>query len=113
MDRRVLRQPRPCGRPGVGAAERTPAYPLSGYVADVVVWGTPDEVVDQLQELRETISLDYVMAAPLSHATFELFTEKVMPKLLYERADGPVAMGHRRPVAARALRPGAGAPHFW
>jgi hypothetical protein len=35
-----------------------------------------------LQELRETASLDYVMAAPLSHSTFELFTEKVLPKLL-------------------------------
>ncbi len=62
---------------------RDPARdPVERYVADVVVWGTPDEVVDKLQELRETISLDYVMAAPLSHTSFELFTEKVMPKLL-------------------------------
>jgi alkanesulfonate monooxygenase SsuD/methylene tetrahydromethanopterin reductase-like flavin-dependent oxidoreductase (luciferase family) len=55
--------------------------PIERYVADVVVWGTPDEVLDKLQELRETISLDYVMAAPLSHSTFELFTDKVLPKL--------------------------------
>jgi alkanesulfonate monooxygenase SsuD/methylene tetrahydromethanopterin reductase-like flavin-dependent oxidoreductase (luciferase family) len=55
--------------------------PVERYVDDVIVWGTPDEVVDKLHELHETISLDYVMAAPLSHATFELFTEKVLPKL--------------------------------
>ena len=56
--------------------------PVERYVADVVVWGTPAEVIDRLQELRETISLDYMMAAPLSHSTFELFTDKVLPKLL-------------------------------
>ena len=82
MDRRVVRQPRPRRRSVVGAATRSARDPVERYVADVVVWGTPDEVVDKLQELRETISLDYVMAAPLSHTSFELFTEKVMPKLL-------------------------------
>jgi alkanesulfonate monooxygenase SsuD/methylene tetrahydromethanopterin reductase-like flavin-dependent oxidoreductase (luciferase family) len=57
------------------------ADPIDRYVEQVVLWGTPDKVVDQLQELRETISLDYLMCAPLSHSTFELFTEKVLPKL--------------------------------
>lgn len=52
------------------------------YVDEVVVWGTPEKVADQLQELRETIALDYLMAAPLSHSTFELFTDKVLPKLV-------------------------------
>ena len=66
--------------PGSGPP-RDARDPVERYVADVVVWGTPDEVLDKLQELHETISLDYVMAAPLSHASFELFTEKVLPKL--------------------------------
>jgi alkanesulfonate monooxygenase SsuD/methylene tetrahydromethanopterin reductase-like flavin-dependent oxidoreductase (luciferase family) len=57
------------------------ADPVDRYVRQVVLWGTPDKVVDQLQELSETISLDYLMCAPLSHSTFELFTEKVLPKL--------------------------------
>ena len=55
--------------------------PVQRYVDDVVIWGTPDQVVDQLRELNETILLDYLMCAPLSHATFELFTDKVLPKL--------------------------------
>jgi alkanesulfonate monooxygenase SsuD/methylene tetrahydromethanopterin reductase-like flavin-dependent oxidoreductase (luciferase family) len=58
------------------------ADPVQRYVDDVVLWGPPSEVVDKVVELRETIGLDYLMAAPLSHSTFELFTERVLPKLL-------------------------------
>ncbi len=64
------------GVPGGMAVDR-----VDRYVDEVVLWGTPEKVVDQLQELRETISLEYLMCAPLSHSTFELFTEKVLPKL--------------------------------
>jgi alkanesulfonate monooxygenase SsuD/methylene tetrahydromethanopterin reductase-like flavin-dependent oxidoreductase (luciferase family) len=56
--------------------------PVQRYVDDVVIWGTPEEVTDQIAELREGISLDYLMCAPLSHSTFEMFTERVMPKLI-------------------------------
>ena len=66
------------GNSAPGAQARDP---VQRYVDDVVIWGTPDQVVDQLAELRETISLDYLMCAPLSHATFELFTDQVLPKL--------------------------------
>ncbi len=31
---------------------------------------------------HETIGLDYLMCAPLSHQSFTLFTEQVLPKLL-------------------------------
>jgi alkanesulfonate monooxygenase SsuD/methylene tetrahydromethanopterin reductase-like flavin-dependent oxidoreductase (luciferase family) len=64
-----------------GVPGGTVADPVNRYVEQVVLWGTPDKIVDQLQELRETISLEYLMCAPLSHSTFELFTEKVLPKL--------------------------------
>ena len=36
----------------------------------------------ELARLREQIQLNYIIGAPLSHATFEAFTEKVLPKLL-------------------------------
>ncbi len=49
---------------------------------DVVVRGTPERVLDKIAELRETIGLDYLMLAPLSHKSFTLFTEQVLPKLL-------------------------------
>ena len=52
------------------------------YVNEVVLRGTPDRVVDKILELRETIGLDYLMCAPLSHGSFMRFTEKVLPKLL-------------------------------
>lgn len=70
----------PGGPPG--ASPNSTADPVDRYVEQVVLWGTPDKLVDQIEELRETISLEYLMCAPLSHSTFELFTEKVLPKLL-------------------------------
>jgi alkanesulfonate monooxygenase SsuD/methylene tetrahydromethanopterin reductase-like flavin-dependent oxidoreductase (luciferase family) len=52
------------------------------YLSDVVVYGTPAQVTDKLQELQATIGLDYLVAAPLSHDSFMLLTEQVVPKLL-------------------------------
>jgi alkanesulfonate monooxygenase SsuD/methylene tetrahydromethanopterin reductase-like flavin-dependent oxidoreductase (luciferase family) len=52
------------------------------YVDDVILWGTPESVFDQLTELAETVPLDYLLAAPLSHESFELLTEAVLPKLV-------------------------------
>ena len=37
---------------------------------------------DKIVELRDTIGLDYLMCAPLSHQSFMLFTEQVLPKLV-------------------------------
>jgi alkanesulfonate monooxygenase SsuD/methylene tetrahydromethanopterin reductase-like flavin-dependent oxidoreductase (luciferase family) len=54
---------------------------IARYVDDVVIRGTPDRVADKIIELRETIGLDYLMCAPLSHQSFVLFTDKVLPKL--------------------------------
>jgi alkanesulfonate monooxygenase SsuD/methylene tetrahydromethanopterin reductase-like flavin-dependent oxidoreductase (luciferase family) len=47
----------------------------------VVIHGTPESLVDELQRLQEELPLDYLMCAPLSHQSFELFTERVLPKL--------------------------------
>jgi alkanesulfonate monooxygenase SsuD/methylene tetrahydromethanopterin reductase-like flavin-dependent oxidoreductase (luciferase family) len=63
---------------GVGSAEN----PVDAYVNDVVICGTPEKVIDDLQEFQETLPLDYLMCAPLSHSSFELFTEKVLPRFL-------------------------------
>jgi alkanesulfonate monooxygenase SsuD/methylene tetrahydromethanopterin reductase-like flavin-dependent oxidoreductase (luciferase family) len=56
--------------------------PVERYMNDVVIRGTPEQVADKVLELRESIGLDYLMCAPLSHETFTLFTEKVLPKLI-------------------------------
>ena len=55
--------------------------PIERYLDGVVVWGTPGEVLDELLRLREEMFLDYLLCAPLSHRTFTLFTEKVLPRL--------------------------------
>jgi len=56
--------------------------PVERYVNDVVIAGTPDKVVDDLQRMQEELPLEYLMCTPLSHSSFELFTEKVLPKFL-------------------------------
>jgi alkanesulfonate monooxygenase SsuD/methylene tetrahydromethanopterin reductase-like flavin-dependent oxidoreductase (luciferase family) len=56
--------------------------PVQRYMDSVIVHGTPERVIDELARLREQIQLTYVIGAPLSHATFEAFTDKVLPKLL-------------------------------
>jgi alkanesulfonate monooxygenase SsuD/methylene tetrahydromethanopterin reductase-like flavin-dependent oxidoreductase (luciferase family) len=51
------------------------------YLNGVIVYGTPDAVVDELARLREEMYLEYLMCAPLSHESFTLFTEKVLPRV--------------------------------
>ena len=60
----------------------TSGDPIERYVADTVICGTPESVVDQLLELEEQLPLQYLMCTPLSHESFVLFTEQVMPKFL-------------------------------
>ena len=55
--------------------------PLERYLEDVVVYGTPARVIDELRRLEEAIPLRYLLAAPLSHESFELLTDEVMPYL--------------------------------
>ena len=62
---------------GLGASQD----PVERYLQGVAVWGTPEKVVDELQRLAEELPLDYLLAAPLSHESFLLLTERVIPKL--------------------------------
>jgi alkanesulfonate monooxygenase SsuD/methylene tetrahydromethanopterin reductase-like flavin-dependent oxidoreductase (luciferase family) len=66
----------------LGEASGSAEDPVEAYVNDVVICGTPEKVIDDLQKFQETLPLDYLMCAPLSHTSFELFTEKVMPHFL-------------------------------
>jgi alkanesulfonate monooxygenase SsuD/methylene tetrahydromethanopterin reductase-like flavin-dependent oxidoreductase (luciferase family) len=56
--------------------------PIERYVDDTVICGTPASVIDQVQALQEQLPLDYLMCTPLSHESFMLFTEKVMPRFM-------------------------------
>jgi alkanesulfonate monooxygenase SsuD/methylene tetrahydromethanopterin reductase-like flavin-dependent oxidoreductase (luciferase family) len=56
--------------------------PLQRYIDSVVIHGTPERVIDEIARLRDEIQLDYLIGAPLSHATFTAFTEQVLPKFL-------------------------------
>ncbi len=56
--------------------------PVERYVNEVMVHGTPESVTDKLLALKADLPMNYLLAAPLSHESFVLFTEKVLPKLL-------------------------------
>ena len=71
--------------PKAGNTQGLPAAtgdPVQRYLDGVALHGSPEKLVDQLQALGETMFLDYLLCSPLSHESFVLFTEKVLPKLL-------------------------------
>jgi alkanesulfonate monooxygenase SsuD/methylene tetrahydromethanopterin reductase-like flavin-dependent oxidoreductase (luciferase family) len=55
--------------------------PVQRYLDEVILHGTPAAVTDQILRLHEEIGLDYLLCAPLSHETFMLLTEQVLPRL--------------------------------
>lgn len=55
--------------------------PVDRYLQGVIIYGTPEAVVDDIARLREEILLEYLLCAPLGHRSFELFTERVLPRL--------------------------------
>ncbi|MEM9174732.1 MAG: LLM class flavin-dependent oxidoreductase [Myxococcota bacterium] len=58
-----------------------PTEPAVHYLQDVIVHGSPERVVDELKELEATMPLDYLLVSPLSEKTFDLFTDRVLPRL--------------------------------
>jgi alkanesulfonate monooxygenase SsuD/methylene tetrahydromethanopterin reductase-like flavin-dependent oxidoreductase (luciferase family) len=56
--------------------------PVQRYLDEVILHGTPNKVGDEILRLRDEIGLDYLLCAPLSHQTFMLLTEKVLPRIM-------------------------------
>ncbi len=55
--------------------------PVRRYLDEVILHGTPDRVAERIVELRSEIGLDYLLCAPLSHETFVLLTDEILPRL--------------------------------
>lgn len=55
--------------------------PVQRYLDEVILHGTADSVLNEILRLRDEFGLDYLLCAPLSHATFMLLTEKILPRL--------------------------------
>ncbi|MGE5268939.1 MAG: LLM class flavin-dependent oxidoreductase [Thiohalocapsa sp.] len=66
---------------GVVDPNKPGADPVTRYLDEVILHGTPDAVLDQILRLREEVGLDYLLCAPLSHRTFTMLTEKILPRL--------------------------------
>ena len=55
--------------------------PIAFYVDDVILHGTAESLVDQINALQEAAGMNYLLAAPLSRRSFDLLTDKVLPKV--------------------------------
>jgi alkanesulfonate monooxygenase SsuD/methylene tetrahydromethanopterin reductase-like flavin-dependent oxidoreductase (luciferase family) len=55
---------------------------IERYIDSVVIHGSPEKVIEQIQRLRQEMFLEYLMCAPLSHTSFMKFTERVLPRFL-------------------------------
>ena len=77
------------GRPAGASALADPLMPnpmsatdpVQRYIDEVIIWGSPERVVDELRRLSVDMHLGYLLAAPLSHDSFNLLTDKVLPAL--------------------------------
>ncbi len=56
--------------------------PVEFYLKEVVLHGTPDSIVERIQALQVEVGLNYLMCAPLSHESFMMLAEKVVPRLV-------------------------------
>ena len=54
--------------------------PIDFYLDDVMLYGTADNVTDQILALGEA-GMNYLLAAPLSRRSFTLLTDKVLPRI--------------------------------
>jgi alkanesulfonate monooxygenase SsuD/methylene tetrahydromethanopterin reductase-like flavin-dependent oxidoreductase (luciferase family) len=66
---------------GITGLTREFDEPVERSLRGSIIHGTPESVREQIEKLREEIGLEYLMCAPLSHESFLLFTEQVLPKL--------------------------------
>jgi alkanesulfonate monooxygenase SsuD/methylene tetrahydromethanopterin reductase-like flavin-dependent oxidoreductase (luciferase family) len=55
--------------------------PVDRYVNEVMIWGSAEKVIDELEALRDALPLHYLMAAPLSGDTFRRLTDDVIPAI--------------------------------
>ena len=55
--------------------------PIEFYLDDVMIHGTADSVVEQIQSFGAEIGMNYLMAAPMSGRSFRLLTDKVLPRI--------------------------------
>jgi len=55
--------------------------PITFYLEDVILHGTPEDVADQIRALQADAGMTYLMAAPLSRRSFALLTDQVLPRI--------------------------------
>jgi alkanesulfonate monooxygenase SsuD/methylene tetrahydromethanopterin reductase-like flavin-dependent oxidoreductase (luciferase family) len=84
---------------------------FAGFLADLQVWGTPDDVADKLIDYQKMLGAGGVIAAcsyggmPYAEAedNMRLFSEKVMPRLQAYEISGGVGNSSRRTEVGAAL----------
>jgi len=61
---------------------RSEGDPVERYLDGVVLFGTPQRLVEEVAKLRELLPFaDYLLCAPLSQDSFRMFTDEVLPRV--------------------------------
>lgn len=55
--------------------------PIDYYLDDVMIHGTPESVVEQIEAFASESGMTYLMVAPMSGRSFRLLTDKVLPRI--------------------------------
>lgn len=81
---------------------------FAGFLADLQVWGTPDQVVDKLLSYVERLDAGGILLAPVfggmpaevSRANFDLLTSEVLPRLKAHNVGGDLGVTYGVEVTA-------------
>ena len=81
---------------------------FNGFLADLQVWGTPQQVTEQLIQRVGLIDagallvmLSYGGMLPdVAKANYDLFTSKVLPAIKVHQVGGDIGVRHHEPLAA-------------
>jgi alkanesulfonate monooxygenase SsuD/methylene tetrahydromethanopterin reductase-like flavin-dependent oxidoreductase (luciferase family) len=80
---------------------------FNGFLADLQVWGDPDEVTERILEYVKRTDAGAVLATldfggmphDVANANFDLYAEEVLPHLLAHDVGGDLGMTHEAPGA--------------
>lgn len=89
---------------------------FNGFLADLQVWGTPDEVAERLIDRADFLDIGALLVLPVyggmpeavARANFDLIAEKVLPRLKAHDVGGDLGVRYAPAAEGAALQRSAG-----
>src|ERR1019366_8471306 len=90
--------------------------PVEFYLDDVMIHGTAESVIDEIQSFPGEIGMTYLMAAPMGGRSFRLLTDKGLPRIGWGGGGGlsrKRVRGHSPPPGRFESRPPLARSDSW